>query len=108
MWNSVGVERLRSDPGAMPNEWPQHVADAMDRVRATFAEGFDFRPEIRTIAAPTLIVHGARDGIPVASSQELCELIPDAQLVVLPDVGHLPHVEAPVEFSQSIDKFLDG
>ena len=106
MWNSVGVERLRSDPGAMPNEWPHHVANAMDRVRATFAEGFDFRPELRKIAAPTLIVHGARDGIPLAASEELCELIPDAQLVVLSDVGHLPHVEAPIEFSQSIDEFL--
>ena len=108
MWNPVGVERLRSDPGTMPNEWPQHVATAMDRVHATFAEGFDLRPELRKITAPTLVVHGARDGIPLASSEELCELIPDAELVVLPDVGHLPQVEAPVEFSRSIDEFLDG
>lgn len=106
MWNSAGVERLQSDPGVMPNEWPHHVANAMDRVRATFGEGFDFRPEIRMIAAPTLIIHGARDGSPLATSEELCELIPDAQLVVLPDVGHLPHVEAPVEFSQCVDEFL--
>lgn len=106
MWNPSGIDRLRSNPGAMPNEWPHHVADAMARVRATFAEGFDFRPEIRMIAAPTLIIHGARDGIPLASSEELCELIPDAQLVVLPEVGHLPHVEAPDEFARAIAGFL--
>lgn len=106
MWNPTGVERLRSDPGAMPNEWPHHVASAMDRVRATFPEGFDFRPEIRTIAAPTLVIHGAQDGTPLATSEELCELIPDARLVVLPEVGHLPHVEAPDEFSRNIDEFL--
>lgn len=106
MANPAGVDRLRSDPGLMPNEWPDHVANAMERVRATFRSDFDFRPEFRTITAPTLIIHGARDGIPLTSSTELSEVIPNAQLVVLPDVGHLPHVEAPELFSRSINSFL--
>ncbi len=108
MWNRAGVGRLRSDPGAMRNEWPDHVASAMDRVRTTFPERFDFRSEIRTITAPTLILHGARDGTPVAAAEELSELIPDARLVVFADVGHLPHVEAPEKFSRHIDEFLAG
>ena len=106
MADPAGVDRLRSDPGLMRNEWPDHVANAMERVSATFPTDFDFRPELRTITAPTLIIHGAHDGIPLSSSEELSELIPDAQLVVLSDVGHLPHVEAPEQFSRTITDFL--
>ena len=106
MANPAGVDRLRSDPGLMPNEWPDHAANALIRVRATFPVDFDLRSELRTIAAPTLILHGAQDGIPLASSEELSRLIPNAHLVVLPDVGHLPHVEAPNQFSRSIKDFL--
>ena len=108
MANPAGVERLRSDPGAMPNEWPDHVATALARVWATFPENFDFRPELHTITAPTLIIHGADDDIPLESSKQLSDLIPGARLVVIPGVGHLPHVEAPDEFSRNIDEFLSS
>ncbi len=108
MANPAGVERLRSDPGAMPNEWPDHVAAALARVWATFPEDFDFRPELRTITAPTLIIHGAHDDIPLECSKRLNELIPGARLVVIPGVGHFPHVEAPDEFARSIAAFLSS
>ena len=108
MANPAGVDRLRSDPGAMANEWPDHVATALDRVWATFPNAFDFRADLRKITAPTLIIHGAEDRIPLESSKRLRELIPGARLVVIPGVGHFPHVEAPDEFSRSIDEFLSS
>jgi pimeloyl-ACP methyl ester carboxylesterase len=43
-----------------------------------------------TIAAPTLLVHGADDGvIPCAHSEWLAATLPAAELVLLPDAGHI-------------------
>jgi pimeloyl-ACP methyl ester carboxylesterase len=45
----------------------------------------------RRLSLPTLIVHGAADAIvPVEAARSLAELLPDAELVVLDGVGHVP------------------
>lgn len=45
----------------------------------------------RHLSVPTLIVHGAADAIvPVEDARALAELLPDAELVVLDGVGHVP------------------
>lgn len=50
----------------------------------------------RRISVPTLIVHGAADAIvPVEHARSLAELIPDAELVVLDGVGHVPTMTRP-------------
>jgi pimeloyl-ACP methyl ester carboxylesterase len=102
------AERLKSDPGAMENEWPDHVAEALTRVRATFPPGFDLRPQLRSITAFTLVLHGEYDAIPIASSRELTASIPNARLVVVSGVAHFPHVERPDEFFRHVDTFLSG
>lgn len=41
---------------------------------------------------PILIVHGAKDRVvPIANSRRLKELIPEANMVEMPDAGHIPH-----------------
>lgn len=53
-------------------------------------------PAAEEIAVPTLIVHGEQDLIvPVAAAQSLAARIPDAQLVVLPETGHVPTLTRP-------------
>jgi pimeloyl-ACP methyl ester carboxylesterase len=34
--------------------------------------------------------------------------IPHGTLVVVPDCGHIPHIEKPHEFQQALTAFLDG
>jgi pimeloyl-ACP methyl ester carboxylesterase len=47
------------------------------------------RSRVHLITAPTLVVHGEVDeAVPVERGRELAELIPGAQLRVLPDGGH--------------------
>jgi pimeloyl-ACP methyl ester carboxylesterase len=59
------------------------------------------------IQAPTLLVAADRDDITdVAAQHELAERFPDAELVVLHDVGHLIHYEKPVEAAEAIRGFL--
>ncbi|OYY66689.1 MAG: alpha/beta hydrolase [Burkholderiales bacterium 28-67-8] len=56
----------------------------------------DPRPLLHSIQAPTLLIWGERDAmIPFANSADYLAALPHATLAALPDVGHLPHEEAP-------------
>jgi pimeloyl-ACP methyl ester carboxylesterase/putative sterol carrier protein len=61
------------------------------------------------IEVPTLIVWGRKDRIvPVSLGHRLANAIPDAELVVLPEVGHVPQFEQPEETRRLVLGFLDG
>jgi pimeloyl-ACP methyl ester carboxylesterase len=59
------------------------------------------------IHIPTLLIAGAIDDIaPLKGQLELERLLPSARLVVIQDVGHLIHREAPKEAAEAIREFL--
>jgi pimeloyl-ACP methyl ester carboxylesterase len=54
------------------------------------------RYRLHRINVPTLLLWGASDGVvPVAYAEAYRQMIPGARLVVIPEAGHLPHVEQP-------------
>lgn len=63
--------------------------------------------EIRTLAAPTMLVHGRDDRvIPLATSLRLLELIPDAELHVFGRCGHWTQIERAADFNRLLVQFL--
>jgi pimeloyl-ACP methyl ester carboxylesterase len=59
------------------------------------------------VSEPTLLVAAEKDDItPVAAEYRLQTLFPEAELVVIPDVGHLIHYETPGAAARAIDAFL--
>jgi 4,5:9,10-diseco-3-hydroxy-5,9,17-trioxoandrosta-1(10),2-diene-4-oate hydrolase len=64
--------------------------------------------DLKSITMPTLLLWGRHDAIiPLAYGQALAAKLAQAQLVVLEEVGHLPHMEAPEETNRAIDRFLE-
>jgi pimeloyl-ACP methyl ester carboxylesterase len=58
------------------------------------------------ISAPTLITVGDLDLVlPPRFSQELAERIPNARLVVIPEVGHQPFQEVPADYNVLLADF---
>lgn len=58
-------------------------------------------------APPVLIIWGEEDTVtPLDQATHLQSLFADAQLSVLPNVNHIPHVEAPGQVAQLIIDFL--
>jgi pimeloyl-ACP methyl ester carboxylesterase len=67
----------------------------------------DVREFAPHIAQPTLLVAAVRDDItPIEAERRLATLFPDAELVEIPDVGHLIHYETPAVAAGAIRRFL--
>ncbi len=66
-----------------------------------------FAETARGITAPTLLIQGDRDRlVAVEASRALARLRPEWSLDVLADVGHVPQLEAPVRFVDSVERWL--
>ena len=67
----------------------------------------DVREFAPRIAQPTLLVAAQRDDItPIEAERRLATMFPDAELVEIPDVGHLIHYETPAPAAAAITRFL--
>jgi proline iminopeptidase len=69
--------------------------------------GYDLKPQLPGIQAPTLITVGRTDWItPVSCSQTIADLIPDSELVVFEKSGHSPQIEEAEAWTSTVRKFL--
>ena len=61
------------------------------------------------ITAPTLVIWGDRDRIiPPAQAQLANQAIPQAQVAIIENCGHVPQLEAPERFTELVLGFLSG
>jgi pimeloyl-ACP methyl ester carboxylesterase len=68
----------------------------------------DPRPLLERIEAPVLLLWGERDGmIPFSNAQAYLKYLPNARLVGLPDLGHVPQEEAPDKSLRPVLAFLN-
>lgn len=67
---------------------------------------FDLTDELRGIEAPTLVIHSKQDPIPLESSRDVADALPNGRLVIIEGSGHVPYVEQPERLFDSIASFL--
>jgi pimeloyl-ACP methyl ester carboxylesterase len=64
---------------------------------------------LHRIDVPTLVVWGEADRLlPKELARAWQRGIPSAKVVLLPDSGHLPHIEKPDALASEIEKFISG
>lgn len=74
---------------------------------AGYLRGLAYRRCIRATTCPVLLLHGARDRmVPVSVARAAAHANPAWALVVMPDVGHVPQLEAPRETANAISGWL--
>ena len=67
---------------------------------------WDWREDLQALMAPTLIVTGTDDTMPLEATREWASAMPNAEMVVLEDTGHYPHVERPEAYFRVVTDFL--
>lgn len=67
----------------------------------------DLAPRLGGLTMPTLVVSGAQDvTVPVAQTERLARELPNAQLVLVPDCGHLAQEECPAALVEAVSAFV--
>lgn len=83
---------------------PKHAAFACF---TEYTKHYDLRDKVASIKVPTLIVVGAQDkSTPPEMSRYLHNHIEGSQLEIIPDCGHMAHIEKPDELNEVIAEFI--
>ena len=85
-----------------PKDYNFHVPPAF-----LSAEGkYDFRPKLKTITAPVLLLQGRQDIAGEANIIEVHSLIRNSTLAFIDKCGHMPWLEQPEQTWKIVDDFL--
>ncbi len=113
---TMSLEPAYADPKSMTAELATRYYDLMlvPGARAAMLERMhetvltDPVPLLRTIRAPTLLLWGREDQmIPFTNAADYLAALPNATLVPLPGLGHLPFEEAPARSLAPLRAFLE-
>lgn len=109
----IGSDALAPGPQRIPilNEVVLMALDFGPEVFERQTRALQRRPdqqgELRRIKVPTLVLCGAYDSlIPQRKHAFMAELIPDAELRVVEEAGHLPTLEAPQVVNKALKEWL--
>ena len=94
------------DPARAKNLTPFRVGARAQKAVWESLKGMDLRERVKSVRAETLILHGRWDPVPLAASQALASLMPNARLVVFEDSGHALYAEETERFVSELDAFL--
>jgi pimeloyl-ACP methyl ester carboxylesterase len=90
------------------------TADTNQAIMQAVATIRGWRPQLRlesalaTLPVPTLFICGDHD--PLAGpdvGRDLTTRMPDARIIVIPDAGHIPHLDQPDAVATALNQFLE-
>lgn len=102
----LGVAGYFSDPARARELTPFRVIARVQQSTWESLSGYDISSKLALVEAPTLVLHGAHDAIPLASSQLIASALPRGELVVLDESAHVPYVEGEAAFFAAVREFL--
>jgi pimeloyl-ACP methyl ester carboxylesterase len=109
-------------PGSVPRQWlaeqcrlalwPGYLEAHLAALRALVSplgQREVLVDRLPSLKIPTLVVWGARDRVfPEVQARDAVAHLPEGSLALIPDCGHMPHVECPDRFLAALDGFIDG
>ena len=108
MFNPDIELRFRSDYYTLQNELPDYAFPVQMAAIYSSLGDWDWRTELEGLEVPVLVVQGDYDFLPLAGAQEWVATLPNAQLRIVSQAGHLPWAENPEAVFPAIDLFLSG
>jgi proline iminopeptidase len=102
----LGVAGYFADPECARELTPFRVIARVQQSVWESLAGYDLTEKLPLIETPTLVIHGAHDAIPLASSSLIATTLPRGELVVLDESAHVPYVEGRDAFFSAVRDFL--
>ncbi|MCU0482380.1 MAG: 2-succinyl-6-hydroxy-2,4-cyclohexadiene-1-carboxylate synthase [Anaerolineae bacterium] len=93
---SLRAHRLKNNPLGLANSL---------RGMGTGAQPY-FGDRLTALTMPVLLITGEKDAKFTTIGAEMVQKIPRARLVVMPNVGHTVHLEAPETYQEAVTQFL--
>ena len=91
------------------NRYPGNREATMQRFSTPNSMTPGTKETLANIKVPVLILWGARDNlIPVSSAKWFAEAIPQARVIIYPDVGHIAMEEIPQKSAADVKSWLDN
>ncbi len=84
---------------------PEHFPEVWEKIRALWAEPFDWTARVTQIIAPTLVIVGDDDYVMVGHAEEFSRTVTHGQLAVVPGASHLLPMEKPDLFNRLVLDF---
>jgi pimeloyl-ACP methyl ester carboxylesterase len=111
---------LFARPANAPQEWlaeqqklalsPGHLEAYLAALRAHIHPGGQREvlvDHLSHLQVPTLVLWGAQDRVlPAYQARQAVMRLPKGRLEIIPECGHLPHVECPGDFMGAVGRFL--
>ena len=119
----ANIRRYVPSPGAWKPEYEQYVRilyaptlssewPGLAMVRSIYQQILYLDPvdyDWPKIKMPTLVIGGDKDTPDFPErAKHIAEIIPNGELVQIPNLGHVPHLEAPEVFYEAVLKFLNS
>ena len=104
---AANYDRNRSDACDDPPAAIRNAAIVFPAVIDSLAN-FDFRPMLKKLHVPVLVIEGAKTNVPLDSTQEWANNPPNARLVLIPDAGHASFVDQPDAVIRALESFLSA
>jgi pimeloyl-ACP methyl ester carboxylesterase len=116
VWDAMKPKMF--SPASRSNEEVLSFADAIAAQQSTaqvigalqaLRDRPDARESLRHVEVPALVIVGKDDVVtPPDFAQTLFEILPHAQLVTIPNAGHLSNIEQPVAFNSAVTQFVQS
>jgi len=105
---SLSAAVVKSDLCAGPPDAIRYGMTQTNAATFTSLGDWDWTADLAKVAAPTLIIHGDEDAIPMAMVSQWSAALPNARLLRLSHTAHFPHAERPSIVFPAIETFLGG
>jgi pimeloyl-ACP methyl ester carboxylesterase len=92
--------------GEVSPDGPAHFPAVWEKVRAMWAEPFDWSELLGAVQAPTLVIVGDDDYITVGHAEAMAAGVAQGQLAVVPGASHLVPMEKPDLFNELVRGFI--
>lgn len=110
---AISVARTLVSPTASEDAMAQMVDSMMRLHKESYLKAIEANlmmpahSQLGEIKVPTLVIVGASDQLtPPSEARAIAEQIAGAELLIVPDAGHLVNIETPKEFNAAVRRFL--